>query len=213
MRITKATLVLGGGIAIVEAGMGADSGFDADIMIRFPGFLLAPRAANAFPFASALGGAAAEPVTATGDPAKPYTCNGNSFATFVLAATRSCNNQHNACALIANTPKNTAGITVGECDTQETQCISAANNGPMTSTSAISTSTTTSMTSTTPVVAVATTPTTPPVLQTMTPVQQTSEAAVAPVPVPVQASTPTVVASPSATLYSSDANFFYFCDP
>lgn len=197
------------------AGMGAEGGFDADMMIHFPGFFRAPRAAtgNLFLFAGALGGATAEPVTATGDATRPFACNGNTFTTFVDAATRSCNDQFNACAKVANSASGkTQGLTVAECTTQETSCTNAAANGPQTAAA----TTTTSQ---------AVTTTAAPVQQTTTAVQvqpqtTTTQAAVVPVAATTQAaapvvvaSTPVVVASPSPTLHSSDEDFFYFCDP
>ncbi|KAJ3814663.1 hypothetical protein F5876DRAFT_32392 [Lentinula aff. lateritia] len=49
---------------------------------------------------------------------------GDSFLNLAAALQRSCSIQHNACADAANSGS-AAGITVGDCDTQNTQCTAA----------------------------------------------------------------------------------------
>ncbi|KAJ4501441.1 hypothetical protein C8R41DRAFT_749321, partial [Lentinula lateritia] len=49
---------------------------------------------------------------------------GDSFLNLSAALQRSCSIQHNACADAANSGS-AAGITVGDCDTQNTQCTAA----------------------------------------------------------------------------------------
>jgi hypothetical protein len=66
----------------------------------------------------------ANQITSTGDPSKPFAVAGDTFSDFPTAATRSCNNQHNACAEIANNSGD-KNLTVGQCDTQQTQCLAA----------------------------------------------------------------------------------------
>jgi hypothetical protein len=63
-------------------------------------------------------------ITQTGDPKTPFAVDGSSFDDFQTAAIRSCNNQHNACAQAANASGDKT-LTVGDCDTQQTQCIAA----------------------------------------------------------------------------------------
>jgi hypothetical protein len=74
-------------------------------------------------FTGNLGGAAAEPVTASGDSQHPFEVDGDTFSTLEDAMTRSCDNQHNACADVANAGGDglngdAGGLTVGMCETQ-----------------------------------------------------------------------------------------------
>ena len=73
-------------------------------------------------FTGALGGAAADPITNSGNSARPFEVSGSTFTDLTSAWTRSCNNQHNACADIANGSKS-AGVTTGECDTQQSMSL------------------------------------------------------------------------------------------
>lgn len=208
MRCSNVIGIAGVLIGSAMAGMGSEGGFDADMFIRFPGFFVAPRAAavDLQAFTGALGGVAAEAVTASGDATRPFTVNGNTFTDFLDAATRSCDDQQNACSDIANSPsKNTDGITVAECQAQLTSCLALAST-PATST------TTTAATSTTAAVVQETTSTTPVVVAATT----TTPAAVAGAPVVASSNAGAAAASviaASPTLHSSDENFFYFCDP
>lgn len=75
---------------------------DVNVSLRFPvletdGIFFLRQA-----FTGALGGITAEPVTATDDATRPFACNGNTFTTFSGAASRSCNDQQNACSNFAN---------------------------------------------------------------------------------------------------------------
>ncbi|KAE9372943.1 hypothetical protein N431DRAFT_339344 [Stipitochalara longipes BDJ] len=96
-------------------------------------------ATNLQTFTGDLGGAQADPITQTGDAKTPFAVNGDTFADFATAATRSCNNQHNACAQAANASGDKS-LTVGQCDTQQTQCVAAQANANV----AISSTTTSS---------------------------------------------------------------------
>jgi hypothetical protein len=79
--------------------------------------------ANLQKFTTGLGGVLAPAVTVGGTG---FVVAGNSdFVNLSAAIDRSCAVQHNACADAANANKN-AGFTVGNCDTQETQCNAAA---------------------------------------------------------------------------------------
>jgi len=76
-------------------------------------------------FTGALGGAAAPPVTAGG---RGFVVSGesDSFLNLSAAVGRSCDVQHNQCADIANSAAGKAsGLTVGQCDQQDTQCRAA----------------------------------------------------------------------------------------
>ncbi|KAE9403945.1 hypothetical protein BT96DRAFT_935948 [Gymnopus androsaceus JB14] len=50
---------------------------------------------------------------------------GDSFLNLSAAIQRSCSIQHNACADAVNSGTGGAGVTVGDCDTQNTQCTAA----------------------------------------------------------------------------------------
>ncbi|KDQ62386.1 hypothetical protein JAAARDRAFT_30290 [Jaapia argillacea MUCL 33604] len=68
-------------------------------------------------FTGALGGVSAPPVTASGSG---FAVQGNSnFVNLAAALGRSCDVQHNQCADKANSG---GGFSVGQCDTQDTQC-------------------------------------------------------------------------------------------
>jgi len=118
--------------AIAMACMG--SVMAGDMRIDFPLYVRAPAAAasaaaaasdaNLQVFTGALGGAAADPITSTGDATKPFAVAGDTFSDFQTAAIRSCNNQHNACAQVANNSGDKS-LTVGQCDTQQTACVAA----------------------------------------------------------------------------------------
>jgi len=96
-------------------------------------FGLYPRTStNLQTFTQALGGAVAPPITDSGDSSRPFEVYGDTFTDFPSAASRSCSDQHNSCANLANENKS-AGFTVGQCDTQETACNSAASSATQTS--------------------------------------------------------------------------------
>ncbi|KUJ08184.1 uncharacterized protein LY89DRAFT_725117 [Mollisia scopiformis] len=191
----KYTLVLGMGMGLLGT---ASAG--GDMIIDFPG-LLRPRASavaassstNLLAFSSALGGQAADPVTSTGDSTRPFAVGTDTFTDFETAATRSCNNQHNACAGVANA-KTVSGLTVGDCDTQQTSCEAAAASGPPSSFTASSNTGTTTAAS----------------VDVASAAAQTSSSIVS---VESVASTSTTSAfAVQGTLHSSDDNFLFFCD-
>jgi len=74
-------------------------------------------------FTGALGGAVASPITDSGNPARPFEVQGDTFPDFASASTRSCDNQHNICADLAN--NGTGSFTVSQCSDQETTCLAA----------------------------------------------------------------------------------------
>jgi hypothetical protein len=71
-------------------------------------------------FTGALGGKAATPVTAGGS--KGFVVNGSEFTQLAGALGRSCDEQKNACANVANSSGGKAGFSVSSCETQSTQC-------------------------------------------------------------------------------------------
>ncbi|KAF8964436.1 hypothetical protein BDZ97DRAFT_908103 [Flammula alnicola] len=75
-------------------------------------------------FTGALGGATAPAVTAGG---RGFLVAGSdSFLNSAAALGRSCDIQHNACANVANSAAGrSAGLSTGQCDTQNTQCHAA----------------------------------------------------------------------------------------
>ncbi|PQE30208.1 neurofilament medium polypeptide protein [Rutstroemia sp. NJR-2017a WRK4] len=74
---------------------------------------------------SALGGVTPEPITKSGDKSRPFEVNGNTFPTFNEAFKRSCDDQQNACADVANSQNNPSSLQVSQCQTQLTSCIAA----------------------------------------------------------------------------------------
>lgn len=68
-------------------------------------------------FSGALGGVGAEAVTATGDADRPYAVGGDTFTDLAGAAGRSCDDQMNGCADVANSDSG-GGFSVGDCEAQ-----------------------------------------------------------------------------------------------
>ncbi|KAF7796264.1 hypothetical protein EIP86_007438 [Pleurotus ostreatoroseus] len=75
-------------------------------------------------FTGALGGLSAPAVTTGGRGF--VVANNDDFLNLAAALGRSCDVQHNQCADAANANRN-AGFTVGNCDTQNTQCHAASS--------------------------------------------------------------------------------------
>ncbi|KFY19737.1 hypothetical protein V491_04254 [Pseudogymnoascus sp. VKM F-3775] len=84
-------------------------------------------------FTEALGGAAAEPITNTGDPDRPFQVGDDTFNDFESASGRTCDNQKNACAKIANDGDQSSGLKVSDCDKQRETCISVQDKATVTS--------------------------------------------------------------------------------
>lgn len=76
--------------------------------------------ANVQVFSGALGGIRAAAVTTTGDALRPYAVCGDTFMDFASAAARSCDDQMNSCAEVANAGG--ANFSVGDCETQASRC-------------------------------------------------------------------------------------------
>ncbi|KAL5118572.1 hypothetical protein ACEQ8H_003587 [Pleosporales sp. CAS-2024a] len=82
-----------------------------------------PRAANSQTFTGALGGIAATPVLASGDAKRPFSVKGDTFVNIGAALQRSCDQQFNACANVAN--QGGAAFKLADCSAQQTQCNAA----------------------------------------------------------------------------------------
>lgn len=82
---------------------------------------LHPRQAaqNLQAFSGTLGGVQASAITNSGNPERPFSVDGDTFNDFRTAADRSCDNQKNNCAEIANSG---GPFKVGDCDKQNEQC-------------------------------------------------------------------------------------------
>ena len=65
-------------------------------------------------------GAAAGPISNSGNADRPFEVNGDTFVNFAAAAQRTCDVQFNACADKANA--GAAGISVSACSDQESKC-------------------------------------------------------------------------------------------
>ncbi|KAF2709170.1 hypothetical protein K504DRAFT_476569 [Pleomassaria siparia CBS 279.74] len=76
-------------------------------------------------FTEAVGGAAASPITNSGDPKRPFQVDGDTFPDFKSASERTCDNQNNACSEAANTQGNKGSITVSDCGKQKERCTAA----------------------------------------------------------------------------------------
>jgi len=74
----------------------------------------------------------ASPITQSTDPTRQFEVSNSTFTDFAEAATRSCSNQHNDCANLANS-NDDQGFAVADCDTQQTACDSAAASATQTS--------------------------------------------------------------------------------
>lgn len=127
MKVTiTSLLVLGLGIGIQASNM------ELDLSHEFNSILMPRTLTNLQTFTQALGGAVAPPITDSGNAQRPFEVGGDTFTDFQSAATRSCNNQHNSCADVANSQGSSAGFKVGDCDTQQTACLAAQQSATQT---------------------------------------------------------------------------------
>jgi len=76
-------------------------------------------------FTGAVGGSLPPAVTASGTTFVVTGETGDVFQNLSAALQRSCSIQHNACADAVNSGSGGAGVNVGDCDTQNTQCTAA----------------------------------------------------------------------------------------
>lgn len=113
--VVGAEVVVGGG----SGGAGNDAASAAPAAaIAAPA---APATGNLQTFTGTLG-AAASPITSSGDAKRPFLVNGATFVNFAAAAARTCDVQFNACANAANDGN---GIALADCTTQKTACTAA----------------------------------------------------------------------------------------
>lgn len=77
---------------------------------------LIPRQNNLQPFTGDIG-AAATPVTDSGNADRPFAVKGDTFVNLAAALQRSCDQQFNACANLANA--GSADFSVQDCSTQK----------------------------------------------------------------------------------------------
>ncbi|EKD16833.1 putative Neurofilament medium polypeptide [Drepanopeziza brunnea f. sp. 'multigermtubi' MB_m1] len=73
-------------------------------------------------FSSALAGIACEPITTTDDVRRPYAVGSDTFTDYASAAVRTCNNQKNKCAEVANQGGGGSPVTLEDCNEQEGEC-------------------------------------------------------------------------------------------
>ncbi|KAF2247903.1 hypothetical protein BU26DRAFT_505683 [Trematosphaeria pertusa] len=84
------------------------------------------RQANAQTFAGALGGVEATPVLDSGNADRPFDVAGDTFVNIGAALQRSCDQQFNGCANLAN--GGAADFSTSDCQAQKDEC-SAASAG------------------------------------------------------------------------------------
>lgn len=70
------------------------------------------------PFTGGLGGVTATPVLNSGDATRPFIVKGDTFVNIGAALQRSCDQQFNACADLANSPSSGDTFGVSDCQTQ-----------------------------------------------------------------------------------------------
>ncbi|KAF7959633.1 hypothetical protein EAE96_001248 [Botrytis aclada] len=124
-------LVLGGnvyaqmGSADVDGHADADARLEGEFKREFGG-VWGRALSNLQIFTGSLGGVSADPITNSGDHARPYMVAGDTFPAFADAYSRSCANQNNKCADAANNPaKAAADLSVDGCQTQQSSCLAA----------------------------------------------------------------------------------------
>jgi hypothetical protein len=78
---------------------------------------LRTRQANAQTFTGNLGGVAATPVEDSGNAARPFSVKGDTFVNLAAALQRSCDQQFNGCANLANGGQ--ADFSVADCTAQK----------------------------------------------------------------------------------------------
>lgn len=133
------------GVEVVAGGNGGDDAADnvaapvaSAVAPAAPAATAAPAAAAAAA-ADAAGnlqtfdgklGAAASPITFSGDEKRPFEVNGATFVNFSAAAARTCDIQSNACANAANRGQK---VSLNNCNKQKTACQAAQEAATVTS--------------------------------------------------------------------------------
>jgi len=77
------------------------------------------RQSNIQTFTGALGGVAATPIEDSGNADRPFQVKGDTFVNIGAAVQRSCDQQFNACANLAN--GGDATLSVGACSDQKSE--------------------------------------------------------------------------------------------
>ncbi|EMD68147.1 hypothetical protein GGP41_001712 [Bipolaris sorokiniana] len=80
---------------------------------------ISPRQNNLQTFTGAVGGAAATPVLNSGNANRPFSVGGDTFVNAAAALQRSCDQQFNACANLANGGDET--VSVAQCTAQKSK--------------------------------------------------------------------------------------------
>ena len=80
---------------------------------------LAIRQANSQTFTGALGGIAATPILDSGDAKRPFSVKGATFVNLGAAIQRSCDQQFNACANLAN--GGSQDVAFADCTAQKSE--------------------------------------------------------------------------------------------
>ncbi|KAF5877602.1 putative ribosomal protein s17 protein [Botrytis fragariae] len=103
----------------VDANVNVDASLEGEFAREFKG-VWGRALSNLQIFTGSLGDVSADPITNSGDHARPYMVAGDTFPAFADAYSRSCANQNNKCADAANNPaKAAADLSVEGCQTQE----------------------------------------------------------------------------------------------
>lgn len=84
---------------------------------------LAIRQNNAQTFNGALAGIAATPIEDSGNPDRPFSVKGDTFVNLAAAVQRSCDQQFNACANLANGQGggNGGDVAFADCTAQKSE--------------------------------------------------------------------------------------------
>ncbi|KAH7135984.1 hypothetical protein B0J11DRAFT_425630 [Dendryphion nanum] len=77
------------------------------------------RQANSQPFTGALGGVAATPILDSGNANRPFAVKGDTFVNIGAALQRSCDQQFNGCANLANSGQ--GDFSTAECQAQKSE--------------------------------------------------------------------------------------------
>ncbi|KAG4027019.1 hypothetical protein MFRU_034g00770 [Monilinia fructicola] len=133
MKVLNMSLGLGCGLVagLVMGGLAldvnqADAQLEGEFAREFGGVLGGRALTNLQTFTGSLGGVTADPITNSGDHSRPYMVSGDTFPAYTDAVSRSCANQNNKCADVANDPsKASEDLSVGACQTQSSSCIAA----------------------------------------------------------------------------------------
>lgn len=80
------------------------------------------RQANSQSFTGALGGIAATPILDSGNAGRPFSVKGDTFVNIGAALQRSCDQQFNACANVANAGD--AAFSTQQCAAQKSEYLS-----------------------------------------------------------------------------------------